>query len=149
MSTLDRRRRQRGPRPLTQINIVPYVDVMFVLLVAFMITAPLITQGVKVELPQAQAAAQPTEGEVPVVIHIDQFGDTYVELGAADLRPVNQLELYERLLTVFERAPATQVLVRADAAVGYGIVVDAMVAAQAAGAAGVGLVTQPPTEHAR
>ncbi|TVQ91603.1 MAG: protein TolR [Chromatiaceae bacterium] len=149
MNQLDRRRRQRGPRPLTQINIVPYVDVMFVLLVAFMITAPLITQGVKVELPQAQAAPQPGEGEAPVVIHIDQFGDTYVDLGDVDLLPVDQLQLYERLLPVFERAPHTQILVRADAAVSYGIVVDAMVAAQAAGASSVGLITQPPTERRR
>jgi len=134
---------------MADINVVPYIDVMLVLLVIFMVTAPLITQGVKVDLPQAEAQPQPGEGSPPVVIHVDQFGDTYVDLGDADLLPVDQQLLYERLRTVLDAAPATPVMLRADASVDYGVVVDAMVAAQAAGAPSVGLVTRPPADGPR
>jgi len=134
---------------MADINVVPYIDVMLVLLVIFMVTAPLITQGVKVDLPQAEAQPQVGEGAPPVVIHVDQFGDTYVDLGDADLLPVDQQLLYERLRTVLDAAPGTPVMLRADASVDYGLVVDAMVAAQAAGAPSVGLVTRPPADGPR
>jgi biopolymer transport protein TolR len=129
---------------MAEINVVPYIDVMLVLLVIFMVTAPLITQGVKVDLPEAEAQPQPGDGAPPVVIHVDRFGDTYVDLGDTELLPVDQQLLYERLRTVLLNAPGTSVVVRADSSVDYGSVVDAMVAAQAAGAPSVGLVTQPP-----
>jgi biopolymer transport protein TolR len=141
MKAKERRYRRR---PMAEINVVPYIDVMLVLLVIFMVTAPLITQGVKVDLPDAVAQPQPGDGTPPVVIHVDRFGDTYVDLGDAELLPVDQQLLYERLRTVLTNAPGTAAVVRADASVEYGIVVDAMVAAQAAGAPSVGLVTQPP-----
>ena len=134
---------------MADINVVPYIDVMLVLLVIFMVTAPLITQGVKVDLPQAEAQPQVGEGSPPVVIHVDQFGDTYVDLGDADLLPVDQQLLYERLRTVLDAAPGTPIMLRADASVDYGLVVDAMVAAQAAGAPSVGLVTRPPADGPR
>ena len=143
---MKKKERRNRRRPMSDINVVPYIDVMLVLLVIFMVTAPLITQGVKVDLPQAEAQPQPGEGTPPVVIHIDQFGDSYVDLGDAELLPVDQQLLYERLRTVLDNAPQTPVMVRADASVNYGLVVDAMVAAQAAGAASVGLVTRPPAD---
>ncbi|HCS90759.1 MAG: protein TolR [Thiohalocapsa sp. PB-PSB1] len=146
---MKKKERRNRRKPMSEINVVPYIDVMLVLLVIFMVTAPLITQGVKVNLPQAEAQPQPGEGSPPVVIHIDQFGDTYVDLGNADLLPVDQQLLYERLRDVLYNAPATPVMMRADASVDYGLVVDAMVAAQAAGAASVGLVTRPPTAGRR
>ena len=146
---MKKRERRNRRRPMSDINVVPYIDVMLVLLVIFMVTAPLITQGVKVDLPQAEAQPQPGEGTPPVVIHIDQFGDMYVDLGDADLLPVDQQLLYERLQPILSEAPQTPVMVRADASVDYGRVVDAMVAAQAAGAPSVGLVTQPPAEGSR
>ena len=136
---------RRARKSINQINVVPYIDVMLVLLVIFMVTAPLITQGVKVDLPQADADPQPGEGALPVVIHIDQFGDTYLDLGDNNLLPVDQQLLYERLSKVLTEAPATPVMIRADASIDYGLVVDAMVAAQAAGAPSVGLVTRPRT----
>ncbi|KAA6185975.1 protein TolR [Thiohalocapsa marina] len=145
MSRKDRRNRRR---PMADINVVPYIDVMLVLLVIFMVTAPLITQGVKVDLPQAEAKPQPDDGAPPLVIHIDQFGDTYLDLGDADLLPVDQQTLYDQVRAVLERAPQTAVMVRADAAVAYGRVIDAMVAAQAAGVPSVGLVTRPPVDRA-
>jgi len=139
----QKERRQRR-RPMAEINVVPYIDVMLVLLVIFMVTAPLITQGVKVDLPDADAQPQPGDGTPPVVIHVDSFGDIYVDLGDAELLPVDQQLLYERLRIVLTNAPETAVVVRADRSVAYGAVVEAMVAAQAAGAPSVGLVTQPP-----
>jgi biopolymer transport protein TolR len=144
---MKQKERRNRRRPMADINVVPYIDVMLVLLVIFMVTAPLITQGVRVDLPQAEAQPQPGEGAPPVVIHIDQFGDTYVDLGDADLLPVDQQLLYERLRDVLDTAPATPVMVRADASIEYGLVVAAMVAAQAAGAPSVGLVTRPPADE--
>jgi biopolymer transport protein TolR len=146
---MRRKERRNRRKPIADINVVPYIDVMLVLLVIFMVTAPLITQGVKVDLPQAAAQPQPGEGSPPVVIHIDQFGDTYVDLGDAELLPVDQQLLYERLRNLLDNAPGTPVMVRADASVDYGLVVDAMVAAQAAGVPSVGLVTRPPADQAR
>lgn len=139
----QKERRQRR-KPMAEINVVPYIDVMLVLLVIFMVTAPLITQGVKVDLPQADADPQTGEGTTPVVVHIDQFGDTYLDLGDNELLPVDQQLLFERLVDVLDEAPTTPIMVRADQSIDYGLVVDAMVAAQAAGAPSVGLVTQPP-----
>jgi biopolymer transport protein TolR len=141
---MKRKERRERRKPMAEINVVPYIDVMLVLLVIFMVTAPLITQGVKVDLPQAAADPQLGDGALPVVIHIDQFGDTYLDLGDNELLPVDQQLLFERLVGVLDEAPATPIMVRADQSIDYGLVVDAMVAAQAAGAPSVGLVTQPP-----
>ncbi|WPL18014.1 Biopolymer transport protein ExbD [Thiorhodovibrio winogradskyi] len=144
MKRKDRRNRRR---PMAEINVVPYIDVMMVLLVIFMVTAPLINQGVKLDLPQAQAKPQPSEERPPVVIHIDQFGDIYLDLGDASPEPVDQRQLFERLESALAGAADVQVMLRADESVSYGRIVDAMVAAQAAGAPSVGLVTQPPLEE--
>ncbi|MBK5938503.1 protein TolR [Halochromatium roseum] len=140
--TRKARRQRRGP--MAEINVVPYIDVMLVLLVIFLVTAPLITQGVKVDLPEANAQPQAGEGAPPVIIHIDRFGDTYLDFGDADLAPVDQQLLYERLRAARAADATLAVVVRADASVDYGVVIEAMVAAQAAGIASVGLVTQPP-----
>ncbi len=144
---MRKRERHARRRPVAEINVVPYIDVMLVLLVIFMVTAPLITQGVKVDLPQAVAEMQNTDTKLPIVIHIDQQGDTYVDLGNSSLLPVDQQLLYERLKSVLTSAPATPVMVRADHTVDYGRVVNVMVAAQAAGAISVGLVTRPPGDE--
>lgn len=129
---------------MAEINVVPYIDVMLVLLVIFLVTAPLITQGVKVDLPAADAQPQAGEGAPPVIIHIDRFGDTYLDLGEAEPLPVDQRRLYEQLRAARARDSGLAVVVRADTTVDYGVVIDAMVAAQAAGIPSVGLVTRPP-----
>lgn len=134
-------------RPMSEINVVPYIDVMLVLLVIFMITAPLITQGVKVNLPQAQASPLPGDGDEPVVIHVDQFGDFYVDLGEDKNLPVDEAALLKRLGTVLRYKPGTPVMVRGDSRVDYGRVIRAMVVAQAAGAPEVGLITEPPPQQ--
>ncbi len=134
---------------MSDINVVPYIDVMLVLLVIFMVTAPLITQGVKVDLPKSAAEPLPGQGRLPIVIHIDQFGDTYLDIGDNDPRPVDEMDMLNGIRIALNNAPETPVMVRADQRVDYGRVVDAMVVAQAAGAASVGLMTQAPPADAK
>jgi biopolymer transport protein TolR len=140
-----RKSRQRR-RPMSEINVVPYIDVMLVLLVIFMVTAPLITQGVKVELPEADAEVIAGESAEPVVITVDQFGDYYLDVGEEKDRPVDRDTLMARLSTVLKYNPQTPIMVKGDATVGYGRVVEAMVLAQAAGAPSVGLITVSPED---
>ena len=131
-------------RPIADINVVPYIDVMLVLLIIFMVTAPLITQGVNVELPQAEAEVISGETTDPVVITVDQFGDYYLDLGEERNLPVDAVTLEGKLRTVLRLNPKLPILVKGDAAVDYGKVVGAMVLAQGAGAPSVGLTTVPP-----
>jgi biopolymer transport protein TolR len=137
------KRNRTRRRLMGEINVVPYIDVMLVLLVIFMVTAPLITEGVKVNLPQAAAAALPGEGDEPVVITVDQFGDLYVDVGEDKGLPVDQMALLKRLRTVLQYKPGTPVMVKGDGRVDYQRVIRAMVVAQAAGATEVGLITEP------
>ena len=132
---------------MSDINVVPYIDVVLVLLVIFMVTAPLITQGVKVNLPQARAGGIPSPTVASVVISIDQVGDFYLDVGQDKHLPVTDKTLYDRIRTVLENNRETPVLVRADSEVNYGRVVRAMVVAQAAGAPNVGLITAPPARR--
>jgi biopolymer transport protein TolR len=131
-------------RPMSEINVVPYIDVMLVLLVIFMVTAPLITQGVKVDLPQADAEVITGETSEPVVITVDQFGDLYLDLGEEKNRPVDRDTLTLRVSAVLRHNPKVPILVKGDAAAHYGQVMEAMLLAQAAGAPSIGLVTVPP-----
>ncbi len=137
-------RGHRRRRPMSEINVVPYIDVMLVLLVIFMITAPLLTQGVKVDLPEADAEAIEQKDDLPVVITVDRSGDFYVDVGEGKDKPVDAQTLVVRLQAVLKYKPKTAILVRADSQVDYGRVVRAMVLAQAAGAPSVGLITEPP-----
>jgi len=143
---MKRKERRARRKPMAEINVVPYIDVMLVLLVIFMVTAPLLTQGVKVDLPKSAAEPLPGQGRLPIVIHIDQFGDAYLDIGDNDPRPVDAIDMLNGIRRALDNAPETPVMVRADARVEYGLVVDAMVVAQAAGAASVGLMTQAPIE---
>jgi biopolymer transport protein TolR len=131
-------------RLMAEINVVPYIDVMLVLLVIFMVTAPLITQGVKVELPQADAEVIAGESSEPVVITVDQFGDLYLDVGDNKNEPVEPETLMVRVRAVLKYNPNVPIMVKGDRAVDYGRVVEAMVLAQAAGAPSVGLITVPP-----
>ncbi|WP_256091449.1 protein TolR [Candidatus Thiosymbion oneisti] len=137
------RRSRLHRRFMSEINVVPYIDVMLVLLVIFMVTAPLITQGVKVDLPQADAEVISEETSEPVIITVDQFGDLYLDVGEAKNRPVDRETLLARVSTVLKHNPRVPIMIRGDAAVDYGRVVEAMVLAQTAGAPSVGLITTP------
>ena len=127
-----------------EINVVPYIDVMLVLLVIFMITAPLLTQGVKVELPQADAEPLPAEADDPVVVSVDAAGQYFIDVGEGKNDPVDADTLVNRISAVLKYKPKTPIMVRGDRNVDYGSVVHAMVLIQEGGAPNVGLITEVP-----
>jgi biopolymer transport protein TolR len=128
-----------------EINVVPYIDVMLVLLIIFMITAPLLSQGIKVDLPRA--AAEPLNAapnEPPLVMSIDAQGRLYLNVGATPRAPINDETALVRATAALRRSPARAVLVNSDKAVPYGRVVAAMVLLQQAGAHKLGFQTEAP-----
>ncbi len=134
----------RGRRRLmAEINVVPYIDVMLVLLVIFMITAPMLTQGVQVDLPQAASEPVPAAELEPLVVTVDAQGRYYLNVGEDPRQPLTQEVLLHRVAAVLRRQPRTPVLVRGDAEASYGQVVRVMALLQRAGVRGVGLLTRP------
>jgi biopolymer transport protein TolR len=141
MSARVRRRKLMG-----EINVVPYIDVMLVLLIIFMITAPLLKEGIKVDLPQA--GARPLDAAFlakhePLIVTVDSRGRYYVNIGRSADQPVAEAAVEARAAAVLRRDPATPVLVKADSTVPYGAVVRVMVLLQKAGAAKLGFLTDP------
>ncbi|MDX1518167.1 MAG: protein TolR [Woeseiaceae bacterium] len=127
-----------------EINVVPYIDVMLVLLIIFMVTAPLLTQGIEVELPKA--GAEPIEDVVdrqPIVLSVDASGNLYLNIGDDEDSPKTAGVIVDDVRKVLRANPDTPVLVKADRAVPYGNVVGGMVLLQQAGAEQVGFVTDP------
>ena len=136
----------RGRRPISEMNVVPYIDVMLVLLIIFMVTAPLLTQGVKVELPEAAAEAidpADLQNRPPLVLSIDREGRLYLNQGERPQEPLDERLLEARVAAILRNAPGLPVFVKGDRAVPYGRVVEAMVLLQNAGAAKVGFLTEP------
>jgi biopolymer transport protein TolR len=137
---------KRGRKLMAEINVVPYIDVMLVLLIIFMVTAPLLTQGVKVELPKAGAEPlplKPKQNEKPLVLSIDAGGRMYLNVGSDPEQSIDEETLLARASAMLRRAPDIDVLVKGDANVAYGRVVSAMVLLQQAGASKVGFLTDP------
>ena len=135
MSTYRSRRRKL----MAEINVVPYIDVMLVLLVIFMITAPLLTQGVKVDLPQAAARPVNTDNRDTLVVTVTRTGKYYL-----DDRLITPAQLQTKVATVLRIRPRTPVMIRGDGRAAYDEVVRAMALLQRAGAESVGLLTQTP-----
>jgi len=140
--------RHKRRRPMSEINVVPYIDVMLVLLVIFMITAPLLNLGVEVELPEADAEPLDTQqSDEPLVITVLKNGDLYLNAGGDLDGTTSGLIDAETLVTtvsaIVRRNPEIQVLVGGDRAVGYGEVYNAMVLLQKAGVQKVGLMSDP------
>lgn len=135
-------RRTGKRRPVSEINVVPYIDVMLVLLIIFMITAPLIQQGVEIDLPQASANPMPPEQREPLVISVSKAGDFYLNIGENNDKPIAEDLLANRVAAVINNHPQTPVLVRGDKAVDYGRVTEVMVLLQSAGVEKVGLMTE-------
>lgn len=131
-------------RPLAEINVVPYIDVTLVLLVVFMITAPLLMQGVKVELPKANSTPMETKENEPFIISIKADGTFWI-----DEKGTNKIEtlttIKSQVSKVLRQSPETPILVWGDGQVAYASVVELMSELQRAGAPSVGLVTQPPS----
>jgi biopolymer transport protein TolR len=138
----------RKRRLIGEINVVPLIDVMLVLLVIFMATAPLLTQGVKVELPRASADPLPPSNrpEPPVVLSIDRQGQRFLNVGSDAERPLADADLQAAVRAALASDPQRDVLIRADTQVDYGRVIGAMVLLQQAGAARLGFLTDPPPE---
>ena len=129
---------------MAEINVVPYIDVMLVLLIIFMVTAPLLTQGIEVDLPEAGAEPIQSEpNEVPIVLSVDAAGNLYINIGDDEDAPQSSQEIIARTRSVMNNRPGVAVLVKADRAVPYGNVVGAMVLLQQAGSDKVGFVTDP------
>ena len=131
---------------MSEINVVPYIDVMLVLLVIFMITAPLLSQGVKVDLPQADAEPLDVETQEPLVVTIDAAGNYYVNYGENQGLPIEPQVLAARVGALLRHQPGMAVVVRGDENVPYGDVVLLMTILQRAGAPSVGLMTEAPRE---
>jgi biopolymer transport protein TolR len=134
---------RRGRRLMAEINVVPYIDVMLVLLIIFMVTAPLLTQGIKVDLPKAGAEPLPSEDSKPLILSVDARGNLYLNIGKDEESPLAEEEVIRRVGIVLSRQPKTPVLVKADQSVPYGRVVSGMVLLQQAGAEKVGFITDP------
>ena len=127
-----------------EINVVPYIDVMLVLLVIFMVTAPLLTQGIEVSLPQANSEPiQDVPNHRPLVLSVDAVGNLYIDVGENENEPASGKEVVAKVGAVLRNRPETPILVKADRSVPYGNVVGAMVLLQQGGARNIGFVTDP------
>lgn len=131
-------------RLVAEINVVPYIDVMLVLLVVFMITAPLLMQGVEVELPQAPSQPMEESEDQPILVSIKADGSLYIDLLENPEEPRDIEEIAEIISKVLAEKPDTSILVWGDRNVAYGEVVGLMTRLQNAGTQRVGLVTEPP-----
>lgn len=132
-------------RPIADINVVPFIDVMLVLLVIFMITTPLLTQGVKVDLPKTSAKALSPQEKEPLIVTVDASGNYYLNLADKPNQAINEKTLSymaNKLLAKQQTGEQRPVLVRGDKNANYGKVVAAMSLLQQAGAKSVGLITQ-------
>jgi biopolymer transport protein TolR len=127
-----------------EINVVPYIDVMLVLLVIFMVTAPLLTQGIEVDLPKANSEPiDEVPNHQPLVLSVDAEGNLYINVGDDEDQPTSGKDVVARVGAVLRNRPETPILVKADRAVPYGRVVGAMVLLQQGGAESIGFVTDP------
>ncbi len=135
-------RRLKSRKPMAEINVVPYIDVTLVLLIIFMITAPLLQTGVEVDLPQADSAVVEQKDELPIIISVDKLGQYYIDIGEDEDKVVSADVLLYRVAAVLRNKPDTQVYIRGDHGVEYGKVVTVMAALKNAGVPSVGLMTQ-------
>lgn len=131
-------------RAVAEINVVPYIDVMLVLLIIFMITAPIVQQGVVIELPKLAANSLPPEQQEPVILTVSKTGEYYLNVGDNLKKPVSDEVVAQRVALILKLKPQTPVLVRGDKEADYGSVTTAMVLLQSAGVEKVGLMTEQP-----
>jgi biopolymer transport protein TolR len=133
----------RGRRLMGEINVVPYIDVMLVLLIIFMITTPLLTQGVKVDLPHVSARSLPTGKVTPVVLSVNRQGEMYLTVGGSTEGPVGAQTIHAHITAALAADPNRAVMIKADTAVPYGTVMRAMVILQDAGVHKMDFISQP------
>lgn len=142
---------RRKLRPNAEMNVVPYIDVMLVLLVIFMVTAPMITQGIQIELPKVASEAMPNNDPLNIVtLSIDDQGNYHWNEG--DTVNTEQYsdssssleEMRQRITALVAARPETQVFIRADRHADYGLVIEGMAALQQGGITRLGLITEAP-----
>ncbi|MGP9497990.1 MULTISPECIES: protein TolR [unclassified Halomonas] len=133
-------------KPMGEINVVPFIDVMLVLLVIFMITAPMLTQGVQVDLPQVSSEPIDTQDSDPIIISVDREGRYFITLGE-DSTAVSLEQISERVSAILQRRPGTPVMVRGDQGVQYGQIILLMSTLQRSGVENVGLLSEPPQDE--
>ncbi|HLT12616.1 MAG TPA: protein TolR [Marinobacter sp.] len=139
---------QQRRKPMSEINVVPYIDVMLVLLVIFMVTAPMLTQGVKVDLPETTSEPIQQDKDVEsITVSVDSNGAYYLEVGDNSSDPMALDEVREQVAKILSQRANSEVLVRGDEFVDYGVVVRLMAELQAAGASGIGLITDAPQDR--
>ncbi len=139
MGMMPRERR----KPMSEINVVPYIDVMLVLLIIFMVTAPMLVQGVKVDLPNTVSDPIQAEKDVEsIIVSVDANGAYFLEVGGEGSDPMPLDEVQSQVAKILAGRTRSEVLVRGDEFVNYGVVVRLMSALQGAGASSVGLITE-------
>jgi biopolymer transport protein TolR len=146
MNVPNRSGRGQRRRPMAEINVVPYIDVSLVLLIIFMVTAPMLQTGVDVELPQAEAKTIDTSQELPIIISVDAEGDLFLDVGNQGDAEVEEADLAARVTEALASKPGLAVLIRGDRKVDYGRVVAVMANLKNAGVPSVGLMTSPAEE---
>jgi biopolymer transport protein TolR len=146
MNIPNRSGRGQRRRPMAEINVVPYIDVSLVLLIIFMVTAPMLQTGVDVELPQAEAKTIDTSQELPIIISVDAEGDLFLDVGNQGDAEVEEADLAARVTEALASKPGLAVLIRGDRKVDYGRVVAVMANLKNAGVPSVGLMTSPAEE---
>jgi len=128
---------------ISDINVVPYIDVMLVLLVIFMISAPLMVQGIQVSLPEASSEALPVKNQEPLIVSITQEGTLFLETDSTKGKPLSLSEISDLTSKIFEASPGLQVVIRGDGEVKYEKVMTLMATLQISGASDIGLISVP------
>ena len=129
-------------RTIAEINVVPYIDVMLVLLIVFMVTAPLMTQGLGIKLPEADAESLPQQEE-PLVVSLNKNGEYFFNLNENPQAPLPLGDIQDWLRKIVQTRPNVQVLIEGDGDVAYRGIVNLMQALQSTGVKQVGLLTEP------
>ena len=133
----------RKRKLVSDINVVPYIDVMLVLLVVFMVSAPLMVQGILLNLPEASNEPLPREQQDPLIISVDSKGQFYLEIQSSQNEPLALIQLSEKISSILKINPSLQVVVRGDGQVEYQKIISLMSELQNTGVDNVGLITSP------
>ncbi len=138
------RQRKHRRKPISEINVVPYIDVMLVLLIVFMVTAPMLTQGVSVELPEAPSEPlKLSDDQETIIVSIKPDGSYYLDIGSTPEQQISLDNISSKMEKIMRVNPTTQVMVRGDKSVSYGVVIQLMTILQASGVPNVGLISEP------
>lgn len=141
---MDTMKRGAKKKPMADINVVPYIDVMLVLLIVFMITAPMLTQGISVDLPKVVSETIPLKDQEPLIVTVKKSGEFFIELGDKKDQAKSLVLVSDMVGKILKNKPQTPVLVNGDNQALYGSVIELMAALQKSGVTNVGLITEPP-----